>query len=182
MKGLGFLMKALAGLKKKTSVPFRLLILGRDQQEPYHSLASRIGLSREILFAGSTDEPEKYYGAADLLVHPSFYDACSLTVLEALASGLPVITTSTNGASGVIHQGREGYVLSDPRDEQGLGEKISLFLDPNRRAQASVAARTLAEQYSTEKNWREMRAVFEKIMPLTPSLSRGGEGKGEGGS
>jgi UDP-glucose:(heptosyl)LPS alpha-1,3-glucosyltransferase len=109
------------------------------------------------------DEPEKYYGAADLLVHPSFYDACSLTVLEALASGLPVITTSSNGAGGIIHQGQEGYVISDPKNGQDLEEKISLFLDPDRRAQASLAARTLAEDYSTERNWREMRAIFEKI-------------------
>jgi UDP-glucose:(heptosyl)LPS alpha-1,3-glucosyltransferase len=162
MKGLVFLMKALASLKKKCPTPFRLLILGRDRQEPYRRLASRIGLSGETIFAGSTDNPEKYYGAVDLLVHPSFYDACSLTVLEALASGLPVITTSTNGASGVLHQGEEGYVLSDPRDERDLEDKIYRFLEPDRRAQASKAARVLAEHYSEEKNWREMRAIFEK--------------------
>jgi UDP-glucose:(heptosyl)LPS alpha-1,3-glucosyltransferase len=167
MKGLSFLIKALASLKGKTSHPFRLLILGRDRQEFYRRFAKRIGLSEEIIFAGVTDEPEKYYGAADLLVHPSFYDACSLTVLEALASGLPVITTSSNGASGVIHEGQEGFVISDPRNDQDLKEKISLFLDPDRRAQASLAARTLAEDYSNEKNWREMRAVFEKTRELS---------------
>jgi UDP-glucose:(heptosyl)LPS alpha-1,3-glucosyltransferase len=164
MKGLVFLIKALARLKKRCPAPFRLLILGRDRQEPYRRLASRIGLSEETIFAGSTDNPEKYYGAADLLVHPSFYDACSLTVLEALASGLPVITTSTNGASGVLHQGEEGYVLSDPRDEQDLEEKIAWLLASDRRAQASRAARVLAEHYSEEKNWKEMRAIFEKTI------------------
>jgi len=81
-----------------------------------------------------------------------------------LASGLPVITTSTNGASGVLHQGEEGYVLSDPRDEQDLEEKISRFLAPDRRAQASRAARALGEHYSAERNWSEMRAIFEKKM------------------
>jgi UDP-glucose:(heptosyl)LPS alpha-1,3-glucosyltransferase len=164
MKGLVFLMKALAALKKRSPGPFRLLVLGRDRQEPYRRLASRIGLSGEVVFAGSTDDPEKYYGAADLLVHPSFYDACSLTVLESLASGLPVITTAANGASGVIRQGEEGYVLSDPRDEQELEDKIFSFWDTERRMQASRAARALAERYSEERNWREMRAVFEKTI------------------
>jgi UDP-glucose:(heptosyl)LPS alpha-1,3-glucosyltransferase len=178
MKGLSFLMRVLGSLKKKSSVSFRLLILGRDRPEPYHRLASQLGLSSEITFAGSSDEPEKYYGAADLLVHPSFYDACSLTVLEALASGLPVITTAANGAGGVIHQGQEGYVVSDPRDEQDLEEKISLLLEPDRRAQASRAARTLAEHYSAERNWREMRAIFEKINPVAHSLSTAGRGEG----
>ena len=162
MKGLNHLIKALASLKRKTPLPIKLLILGRDRQEPYRRLADRIGMSGDVLFAGSTDEPEKYYGAADLLVHPSFYDACSLTVLEALASGLPVITSSSNGASGVMHQGEEGYVLSDPRDEQDLEDKISRFLELERRVQASRAARALAEHYSEEKNWREMKAIFEK--------------------
>jgi len=164
MKGLAFLMKALAALKKRSPGPFRLLVLGRDRQEPYRRLASRIGISGEVVFAGSTDDPEKYYGAADLLVHPSFYDACSLTVLEALSSGLPVITTASNGASGVIHQGEEGYVLSDPWDERELEDKIFRFLEPDRRARASRAARALAERYSEERNWSEMRAVFEKTI------------------
>ena len=174
MKGLDHLMKALVSLKRRTSLPFRLLILGRDRQEPYRCFADKIGVSGEIIFAGPTDAPERYYGAADLLVHPSFYDACSLTVIEALASGLPVITTSSNGASGILHQGKEGFVISDPRDEGNLEEKIAFFLDHHRRKEASIAARTLAEEYSTERNWREMKTIFEKIHPLTRSPSPSG--------
>ncbi|RPJ02304.1 MAG: glycosyltransferase family 1 protein, partial [Deltaproteobacteria bacterium] len=162
MKGLNFLMKALAGLKERTPQPLRLLILGRDRQGPYRRLAKRLGLSEEIIFAGSTDEPEKYYGAADLLAHPSFYDACSLTVLEALSSGLPVITTSSNGASGVLHQSQGGFVLEDPRDVKTLEEKISYFMNLGRREKASVRARSLAEAHSTERNWREMRQIIEQ--------------------
>ena len=162
MKGLGYLMKALANLKKEEYPPFKLLVLGRDRRGPYLRLAKKIGILEETVFAGSTDEPEKYYGAADLLVHPSFYDACSLTVLEALASGLPVITTVSNGASGIIAQGLEGFVLSDPRDGPALEEKISFFFDLEKRHQASIAARTLAEHYSTGRNWRGMREIFEK--------------------
>ena len=162
MKGLHHLMKAVAGLKRNTVLPFRLLILGRDRQEPYRGLARKIGIAGETVFAGSTETAERYYGAADLLVHPSFYDACSLTVIEALASGLPVITSSSNGASGILHHGKEGFVIPDPRDEKDLEEKIAFFLDPDRRREASKAARILAEEYSTEKNWREMKAIFEK--------------------
>ena len=165
MKGLGHLMKALARLKANARLPFRLLILGRDRREPYLRLADEIGISREVVFAGSTNEPENYYGAADLLVHPSFYDACSLTVIEALASGLPVITSSFNGASGILGEERGGFVISDPKDERDLAEKISFFLDPNRRREASSAARTLAERHSAERNWSEMKAIFEKVHP-----------------
>ena len=162
MKGLDGLMKALADLKKEGLPPFKLLVLGRDHQGSYLRLAKGMGVFEEVVFAGSTNEPEKYYGASDLLVHPTFYDACSLTVLEALASGLPVITTHSNGASGIITQGQEGFVISDPRDDHALVEKIAFFLDHEKGERASIAARHLAESYSLERNWREMKSIFEK--------------------
>jgi UDP-glucose:(heptosyl)LPS alpha-1,3-glucosyltransferase len=162
MKGLDFLIKALAKIRKEDHPPFKLLILGRDRQDSYLRLARENGMFEEVVFAGSTNEPEKYYGASDFLVHPTFYDACSLTVLEALASGLPVITTKSNGASGIITQGQEGFVISDPRGEKILIEKISFLLDRERVEKASIAARHLAESYSLEKNWREMKNIFQK--------------------
>jgi len=161
MKGLGFLIKALANVRKGGHPPFKLLILGRDRQGSYLRLAREIGISEKLVFAGSTDEPEKYYGASDLLIHPTFYDACSLTVLEALASGLPVITTHSNGASGIITQGQEGFIISDPRDGQALVEKITFFLNGERAQRASNAARHLAESYSLERNWREIKNIFQ---------------------
>jgi len=162
MKGLGFLIKALAKIKKVSPASFKLLVLGRDRQNFYLRLARGRGISGGVVFAGSTDEPEKYYGASDLLVHPTFYDACSLTVLEALASGLPVITTNSNGAGGIITQGQEGFVIGDPRDDRALAEKILFFLDREQMERASTAARRLAESHSLERNWEEMRNIFEK--------------------
>ena len=162
MKGLAYLLKGLGEIKKEDHPPFKLLILGRDQEGPYLRLAKRLGMDRDIIFAGSTKEPEKYYGASDFLVHPTFYDACSLTVLEALASGLPVITTHCNGAGGIITQGQEGFVISDPRDDQVLVERISFFLNREKIEKASIAARYLAESYSLERNWREMENTFQK--------------------
>jgi UDP-glucose:(heptosyl)LPS alpha-1,3-glucosyltransferase len=174
MKGLVFLTRALAEIKKENSPPFKLLVLGRDRQNSYLGLARDMGIFEEVIFAGSTDEPEKYYGASDLLVHPTFYDACSLTVLEALASGLPVITTHSNGASGIITQGQEGFVISDSRDDQALVEKISFFLNREKVEKASVAARHLAESYSLERNWREMRNIFQKNVSEAASQDKKG--------
>ena len=165
MKGLGFLIKALAKIKEGTPPPFKLLILGRDRQGSYLRLAREMRIREEMIFAGSTNEPEKYYGASDLLVHPTFYDACSLTVLEALASGIPVITTRCNGASGIITQGQEGFVISDPRDDRALAEKILFFLNREEVEKASIAARHLAESYSLERNWREMENILQDNLP-----------------
>jgi UDP-glucose:(heptosyl)LPS alpha-1,3-glucosyltransferase len=156
-------MKTLAVLKREGHSSLKLLILGRGRQGAYLRIGRKLGILEEMIFAGSTDEPEKYYGASDLLVHPSFYDACSLTVFEALASGLPVITTFSNGASGIITEGQEGFVISDPRDDEVLAKKISFFLDPEKVEKASVAARHLAESYPLERNWREMKKVLIQV-------------------
>ncbi len=162
MKGLDFLIKALANVKRRSSPPFKLLILGRGRRDSHLRLARKREILEEVIFAGATEEPEKYYGASDLLVHPTFYDACSLTVLEALASGLPVITTHSNGASGIITQGQEGFVISDPREDRVLSERISFFLSREVLKKASVAARSLAERHSLERNWREMDDLFRR--------------------
>ncbi len=167
MKGLGYLIQALSKMKEEGSSPFKLLILGRDHPQPFLRLAAKLGLSKDVILAGVTNEPERYYGAADLLVHPTFYDACSLTVLEALASGLPVITTSSNGANGIMTQGKEGFILPDPTDSRTLAERISFLLNNDeRRAEASLAARELAERYSNEKNWEEMKGIIERAIPI----------------
>ena len=164
MKGLGFLIRALAEMKKENSPPFKLLVLGRDRQDSYLSLARDMGIFEEVIFAGSTDEPEKYYGASDLLVHPTFYDACSLTVLEALASGLPVITTASNGASGVLCHGEEGWVVGDLKDGEDLKRGIVYFLDEERRRRASCRAREKAEIYSEKANFDRVIAIFNEAL------------------
>lgn len=156
MKGLGQLIKALAELKKESYPPFKLLILGRDQKTPYLRLAQKVGLSEEMIFAGSTHEPEKYYGAADLLAHPTFYDACSLTVLEALASGLPVITTSFNGASGIVPSER-GKVIKDSRNLKELKEVVRFFLK-NRMHERCLSQD--GEKFRLHSNWANLNQII----------------------
>jgi len=164
MKGLGFLMKSLARIKGEGHPSFKLLILGRDRQKPYLRLAAKLGLSDKVIFAGSTDEPEKYYGAADLLVHPTYYDACSLTVLEALASGVPVITTFSNGASGVIRS-EEGRVIRDPTNLKELKEAIRYFFKSGVKRPPLLQEGKRAEQYSDRINFDRMMSIFREIAP-----------------
>ena len=123
-----------------------------------------MGIFEEVIFAGSTDEPEKYYGASDLLVHPTFYDACSLTVLEALASGLPVVTTASNGASGVLSHGEEGWVIGNLKDREELKRGIAYFFDEKRRREASRRAREKAEIYSEKANFDRVITIFNEAL------------------
>ena len=170
MRGLGHLLNTLADIKRETLPPFRLIVLGRDQKRPYLRLAKRLGLSTEIVFAGSTEEPEKYYGAADLFVLPSFYDACSLVLLEALASGLPVITTAWTGASGILNHKEEGWVIENPADQRALKAAIAHFVDENVRLRASQLARRKVEAYSEQENFGRVMNVFKETLENNRSL------------
>jgi len=163
MRGLRHLMQALASLKKEGTSSFKLLVLGRDRQAPYLRLARETGISEEIIFAGATNEPEKYYGAADLFVHPSFYDACSLALLEALASGLPVVTTSSTGASGILSHGDDGWVIESATDREELKAGIRYFLDENARLRGSRQGRMKAERYSRQMNFERVMKVFQLL-------------------
>ena len=91
LKGLNVLIKATFALQ---ALPIKILVIGPYNRKTKRKLKS---LSNTIILGGKANDPELIYPACDCLVHPSFYDACSLVLLEALASGIFVITTKANG-------------------------------------------------------------------------------------
>jgi UDP-glucose:(heptosyl)LPS alpha-1,3-glucosyltransferase len=81
-------------------------------------------------------------------------------VLEAMACGLPVITTRHNGASELLRPPREGYVLDDPHDHARLAWALGQLLDPARRSACGQAGRRAAAQWTFEHHYRQMLGVF----------------------
>jgi len=116
LKGFDVLIRATRLLNY---LPIKVLVIG-----PYNRKIKRKikGLSNKIIFGGRVSDPEFIYPACDCLVHPSFYDACSLVVLEALSSGISVITTKTNGASMYITK-KNNFVVP-PGDHDALEEAM----------------------------------------------------------
>ena len=163
LKGLRYLIQALSLIKKKNG-NVKLLVVGRDNIRPYRRLAEKMGCRDDVFFAGGVRDLERYYPSADILVHPTFYDACSLVVLEALASGVPVITTKNNGAGGILSNGKEGFVLEDPREVGTLTERILYLADPVKLKEVSVAARSLAEHFPQKKSYQAMLDALTSTM------------------
>jgi len=83
-------------------IPFKVLVIGPADSSDRKQV---IPLGDKIVFGGRASDMEKIYPACDCLVHPTYYDACSLVVLEALASGIPVISTEANGAKMYLRDG-----------------------------------------------------------------------------
>jgi UDP-glucose:(heptosyl)LPS alpha-1,3-glucosyltransferase len=143
---------------------FHLLVAGRGRASRYRRLAKRLGISRAVSFLGAVTGMEAYYGAADVYVHPTFYDSCSLTVLEALASGLPVVTSKFNGASDAILSDEGGRVIDDPGDADELARAIAFYADNERRARAEAVTRSWMEQHTPERNIEETLAVYYEVV------------------
>ena len=95
LKGIRQLIEALPLLPENTV----LLVAGGRRAQKYRQLAAQLGLQDRVRFLGKVDDMPALYHASDLFILLSFYDACSNAVLEAQASGLPVISTRTNGSS-----------------------------------------------------------------------------------
>jgi UDP-glucose:(heptosyl)LPS alpha-1,3-glucosyltransferase len=163
LKGLDPLLRAVRVLLDRPEArdrPFRLVVAGNPSFRAYEQLAQRLGIAEAVRFVGHCDPMRNAYFAADFLVHPTFYDPCSLVVLEALACGLPVITTKANGASELLSPPREGYVVEDPHDHEQLADCLESLLDPQRRHACAVAARKTALDWTFEHHYQALLTVF----------------------
>ena len=163
LKGVPSLIRA-AGRLKAAGTPVKVGIVGGKSHRAGQQLAQQHGVADEVLFLGPIADPRPYYAAADIYAQPTFYDPCSLVVLEALACGLPVITSQFNGAGELISPGIEGSILFDPADDAALAAQLGDLLDADRRRLMGRAARRLAEQHSLDRNLREMLAVYEECL------------------
>ena len=95
-------------------------------------------------------------------MHPSFYDSCSLVLLEAAASGLPLLVSRENGAAELLTDGVEGLLLADPADAHALAEQLQRMLEPSLREPMGIAARQLAAQHTLQRNYEEILAIYQQ--------------------
>ena len=160
LKGLAPLIRALTQVPHDASL--KIAVVGHPKFGRYERLAESLGVRDRLIFLGFRPSPKNAYFAADFLVHPTFYDPCSLVVLEALACGLPVITTRFNGASELLNPPSNGFVIADPHDARELGDALTILTDPAYRADATIAARAAAQAWTFEQHYAALVAVFEE--------------------
>jgi UDP-glucose:(heptosyl)LPS alpha-1,3-glucosyltransferase len=163
LKGVATLIRAVGRLLAE-GAPVKLAVAGGKRFKAYARLAERCGAASAVSFVGPVDDSSPYYAAADVYVQPTFYDPCSLVVLEALACGLPVVTSRFNGVSELMTDGVNGAILGDPSDAGELAAKLRPLLDANRRHAWGAAARQLAMRHSLERNCREVQAIYSEII------------------
>lgn len=161
LKGLAQLLQALAHVP--TDRRYRILVIGADKFQHYQALAGQLGVSDRVRFLGFQLDPRNAYFGADFLIHPTFYDPCSLVALEALACGLPVVTSRYNGAAEKLNPSC-GVVVNDPHDARELATKFTDMLDPARLPARKAAAAEAGRRWTFEDHYRQFLGVLEEIV------------------
>lgn len=136
-KGVATAIRALAKLPADTY----LIVIGRDKSaRRYKRLAHHLGLARRVAMMGAQDDPKPFYGAADVFVLPTLYDPCPNAALEAMACGLPVVTSTKCGAAELVTEHDAGLVCA-ARDIDALARNMLALTDPEARRLPGARAR-----------------------------------------
>jgi UDP-glucose:(heptosyl)LPS alpha-1,3-glucosyltransferase len=162
MKGLETVLRAMSSLP---ALSLQLLIVGSEPPEPFRRLAQQLGVAARCHFAAPSPRVLDFYAAADLYVSPSLEDSFGLPVAEAMACGLPVITSPLAGVSELIQTGSDGFVLRDPRDPHELARLLSeLVPDAPRRQRVGEAAARKALDWTWDRNAAAVFQMLEKAI------------------
>jgi UDP-glucose:(heptosyl)LPS alpha-1,3-glucosyltransferase len=160
-KGLGTAIRAVARLP---DARVRLLVVGGDTPGPYRGLARRLGVEKRVVFAGATGDTYRFYRGADFFVLPTRHDPCSLVVLEALAMGVPVITTTLNGAAEIMTNGLDGMIVNDPNDVVRFTDAIKTLMDDRTRGTMSQAALSLRPRLAYDLHVTQLLSIYQTAL------------------
>ena len=140
-KGLRFAIDAIEGCADRR---WRLLVAGRGQEARYRSAA--------VNFLGVATDLPRLYAAADIFLLPTIYDPFSNAALEALAAGLPVITTRANGFSEIMRDAIDGTMIDAPADLQAVVAALLFWADETHRRATRPQRLALARHYDISIN------------------------------
>jgi UDP-glucose:(heptosyl)LPS alpha-1,3-glucosyltransferase len=165
-KGVRYLIEA----AERLEAPVTLLIAGKGSGEKFQDIINK----QRVIFCGPQKQIEQYYAAADAFVFPTMYEPFGNVHLEALASGLPVITTRNSGASEIIDEGKSGFVVQAPEDTGAIAAGMKRLLDADLLQAMGSEARRTAEKFTMERFVREILRLYSDIMEEKKVRQRSG--------
>ncbi|MFZ2855438.1 MAG: glycosyltransferase family 4 protein [Rhodocyclaceae bacterium] len=163
-KGLPQLLRAFAGRQGPEA---RLLVVGADRKmREAQALAQGLGIAAHVHFLGAQQDVRPFYGAADAFALPTLYDPFPNAALEALACGLPLVSSSTCGVAELVEEGISGFIV-DALDEKGIGTALDRLAvhAPAMRAAARAAAETLPIEAMSQR----LMTLYRELCPSRDS-------------
>ncbi len=153
LKGLDRIMTSFSEFtcqgKKRSDL--KLLVVGNGDFKKYEKMARDLGIEKRVVFAGARQQVQNYFLASDFFVLLSYMDSFGIVVLEAMASGLPVIISDRVGARDVVAPDKTGYIIRSGDYSQGMQTALESMMQPDLRREMGKSARQVAEQYDWEK-------------------------------
>ncbi|MDD5132490.1 MAG: glycosyltransferase family 4 protein [bacterium] len=163
-KGLRTLLEAVA--LPMQNAPVKLLIVGGDNPDPYMVLIKKLDIKAQVSFCGLRQDMHRFYAASDIFVLPTKLEPFGLVITEAMASGLPVVTSRLAGAAELITDGETGLLLQNPENPGELQDKIlKLVKDVDYRKKIGSNAAAIMQQYS----WEKIKIEYENICEVLRS-------------
>ena len=163
--GSGFERKGLrSAIHAAAACNAELWAVGHDRRpQVFAALAERAGL-RRLRLIGPAD-PLPYYAAADALILPSFYDPFPSTVIEALACGLPAVTTTGCGARDVVKR-LDARLVRDALDREGLAQALRTAFELAAKPDTAARAHLIAEEFGIDPMAERTLAVHERVRAM----------------
>lgn len=164
--GSGFHRKGVAAtLQALAETPaWKLIIVGKDkQQKRYQKQCDDLGLGKRVFFVGVQQDVRPFYAAADLMAHPALYDPFANVALEAMACGIGVIISDKCGASELISEGENGYVIP-PGDHVQLSRILEQHNDHDLLQQLGANAYQTAMHFSIERMTESLVSLYASIL------------------
>jgi UDP-glucose:(heptosyl)LPS alpha-1,3-glucosyltransferase len=162
-KGLQYAIEGLAFVPENYRSNIKLLVVGKGNVNKYQAIAGKYGIKNQVLFIGPQSRIERYYAASDIFLFPTLYEPFGTVCLEAMASGLPVITTQRAGASEIMSDSIDAFIIPEPLDSKIISEKIIFLSDKIWRENMGKAAALTASKYSFETNFRCVKEIYGEI-------------------
>jgi len=175
-KGHIYLFKALRQLRPDFS-QIKVLVVGDGTlRSALESRAMEMGLSEQVLFAGTRKDIPEILAALDLFILPSLWEGFSLALLEAMAMGTPVIATAVGGASEVIRSGHDGLLIP-PGEESSLVTAVrEAILDPRKFEEMGRKGKeTVGRQFTVARHLTRLQDLYLEVLAqkgLLPVRSR----------
>lgn len=140
-KGVDRSIEALASLPESLRHNTLLFVVGQDKPRKFEVLAEKLGVRSKVHFFSGRNDVSELMAAADLLMHPAYQEAAGIVLLEAIAAGLPVLTTAVCGYAHYITDANCGTVIAEPFSQEQLNDVLrkALTQSPLRMALAENA-------------------------------------------
>lgn len=163
-KGVPQLLRAMTGVRGA-----HLIVVGEDRElARMQSAAADMKLSSRVHFTGGQDDVKPWYGMADCFVLPTLYDPFPNAALEAMACGLPLITSMQCGAAEFVESGVEGYICRDALDVVELARCLNLAAAPGQALRMGAAARRRVEPYDLAGMAQQLTQLYSDLLQRTP--------------